>query len=362
VGRAKVRSIDKADTREAIVKSKLWLGALAVLMLAGAPAEVWSQTEPKTVVKVGVTGRPDQSGLELAFRRGYFAEQGLDVQFVPGGSSAQDFTAGLATNQLQVVAGSPSAGLMNALNRGIDLRIVADWARVGPDDNAIALVVRSDLLDSGAVKTPADLKGRTIAAGTSMGAYNEMLLEKILKLGNLTRNDINMQTMGFADGLAAMANKRVDAALVIEPLVWSAGQRGIGRVLVSPGKIDVGAQVAVVLYSPEFAKNKEAATRYMVGYLKGVRDYHDAFVLKKNIEAAVDIMVEHLALKDRRTWIEGPPHRTDLNGRINVAHIKEQAAFYKATGSVSGPVPDIDKYVDMSFAEEAVKRLGSRTE
>jgi NitT/TauT family transport system substrate-binding protein len=166
--------------------------------------------------------------------------------------------------------------------------------------------------------------------------------------------------MGFADGLAAMANKRVDAALMIEPLIWSAAQRNIGRVFVSSGTVDPGAQVAVVMYSSEFAKNRDAATRYMVAYLKGVRDYYDAFIGKKNTDAAVDILVENLSLKDRKVWVGAEPHHTDLNGKVNVAHIKAQAAFYKKTGSVSGPVPDIDKYVDMSFVEEAVKRLGAR--
>src|SRR5262249_43956734 len=130
--------------------------------------------QPNQVVKVGVTGRPDQAAVELAYRRGHFAAQGIEVQLVPGGSSAQDYIAALASNQIQVAAGSPSAGMVNALNRGIDLRIVADWARVGDaKDNAIALVVRTDLLDSGAVKSAADLKGKSIAVGPSLGAYNE---------------------------------------------------------------------------------------------------------------------------------------------------------------------------------------------
>jgi hypothetical protein len=92
----------------------------------------------------------------------------------------------------------------------------------------------------------------------------------------------------------------------------------------------------------------------------GVRDYHDAFIERKNTEAAVDVLVQNLALKDRRVWLEGPPHRTDINGKINVAHIKEQGAFYKSMGSVTGTVPDMDKYVDMSFVEAAVKKLGVR--
>src|SRR5262249_2621538 len=148
------------------------MAALTFALFAAAPG--WAQSGEKITVKVGVTGRPDQAGLEIAFRRGYFAEQNLDVQFVGGGSSAQDFVAALATNQLQVTAGSPSAGMVNALNRGIDLRIVADWAHIDAGDNTFALVARSDLMDSGALTTPQQLKGRTIAVGPSLGAYKQM--------------------------------------------------------------------------------------------------------------------------------------------------------------------------------------------
>ena len=50
----------------------------------------------------------------------------------------------------------------------------------------------------------------------------------------------------------------------------------------------------------------------------------------------------------------------DLNGEINVPSIKEQATFYKEAGTVTGPVPDIDKFIDRRFAEAAVKILGRR--
>ena len=86
--------------------------------------------EPKMVVKVGVLGRADQYNFEIAYRRGYFADQGLEIQTVAAGS-AQEYVAALATNQIQVASGSPNAGLFNALNRGINILMVADWAHLG---------------------------------------------------------------------------------------------------------------------------------------------------------------------------------------------------------------------------------------
>src|SRR5689334_2421578 len=106
----------------------LMTGAVLLAGIATAHAQ------PKTVVKLGVSGRPDQAALELALRRGYFTEYGLDVQTVQA-NIGMDFIAAIGTNQLQVASGSPNAGLFNALNRGIDIRIVADFAHVGDNPN-----------------------------------------------------------------------------------------------------------------------------------------------------------------------------------------------------------------------------------
>ena len=345
---------------------KLKIGLLALYVAAaGWIGPGWAQSSTgggaKQVVKVGVTGRPDQASLELALHRGYWDKQGLDVQLIQAGAAAQDATSALAANQIQVTAGSPSAGLFNALNRGINIRMVADWSHIGtPEDSTFSISVRSDLLDSGAVKSPADLKGRTIGAGPVKGGINDLFLSRVLAKGNLKPSDVNAEFIPFPDGIAAMASKKLDAAMLIEPMVSQAAAQGVAKLFITMGAVDPGAQVAIVFYSPDFAANKDAATRFLIGYLQGARDYHDAFVLKKDQDAAIDILVQNLALKDPKVWKNFRPSNIDLNGKFNVASIKTQAAFYKEEGLVDGPVPDVDKYVDTSFAEAAVKVIGAR--
>ena len=331
----------------------------ATLLRLALPAA--AETLP--VVKVAVTGRPDQAALELAYHRGYFTEQGLDVQFVGGGVGAEEFASALAGGQLQVAAGAPNAALFNAFNRGIDLRIVADWAHVGgADDTTFSFVVRSDLLDSGAVKSAADLKGRTIGVGPSRGSYNEMFIVEMLAQAGLGMADVDGEHLSFPDGIAALAGKKVDGTLLIEPLVMIAAQKQIARVLVTAGAIDPGAQVAAVMYGADFAKNTDLATRYMVAYLRGVRDFNDAFVRNKGRAAAIDVLMQSttLTLKDRKVWETMPAHEVDADGKVNVAHVKAEAAFYKAQGNISGPIPDIDKFIEPRFAEAAVKILAAQ--
>jgi hypothetical protein len=98
----------------------------------------------------------------------------------------------------------------------------------------------------------------------------------------------------------------------------------------------------------------------MVGYLQGVRDYYDAFVLKKDRDAAIDTLLQSLSPKNRQMWETAYPMTIDQNGVVNVDDLKDQAAFYAQRGDLQGGVPDIMKYVDTRFAEAAVQILGRR--
>jgi NitT/TauT family transport system substrate-binding protein len=334
---------------------KFVCAALAAgLFLAATPAEA-----QRTKVVLGVSGRPDQAGLELALRRGYFERQGLEIETVQG-TTGQEMMPSLASNKLQVASGSPNAGLFNALNRGIDIRMVADFAHVGPKgDRTVSVMAREDLMDQGVIKSPADLKGRSVARGPGPGQITDFLYDRLFRKYGFTAADVNIRDLTFSDALAAMGTKSLDAAFLVEPLVTVAERRKIARVLVDGGSVIPGSELSIVYYSPQFARDKAAATKFMVAYLEGLRDYYDAFFLGKNKEATIKLLVNSLSVKDPTMW-ETSHQYMDVNGRFNIEDVKRQAAFYRSKGLVSGPVPDIDKHVDTSFAEAAVKILGER--
>jgi len=334
--------------------------AMGLATAASAQNEAPAYTGPRTAVNLGVSGRPDQAFLELAIRRGYFARQGIDIETVPA-QSGNDFIAPLALNQLQVASGSPNASLFNALNRGVDIRIVGDFAHLGPkEDGLVSIVVRSDLLDSGAVKTPADLKGRTVSLGVGRGQVSYIVMNTVLEGAKLSWKDINLQNVPFGEAISAFRNKAIDAAFMIEPLIAASVKQNVARILVPGGAVESGAHLSILLYSPEFAKQTDVATRFMIAYLQGARDYRDAFFLKKGQDETIAILTQHLPIKDPEVWKSAFPQYTDVNGEVNPADIKRQAEIYRKLGDVSGAMPDIDKYVDRRFAEGAVKVLGKQ--
>jgi NitT/TauT family transport system substrate-binding protein len=138
-------------------------GAAAPTSAPAAPAAAAasSQQPPLTTVRYGDLLLLADAGIYIALDEGYFAEQALSLDLVTF-DSASNMVAPLATNQLDVGGGAPSAGLFNALRGGVNVRIVADKGHSDATPPGFAVsqfIVRKALIDRGQVKSVADLKG-----------------------------------------------------------------------------------------------------------------------------------------------------------------------------------------------------------
>ena len=136
------------------MRAILW--ALACLVCLG-PVQAADK------VTVGTTFSITDLPFFIAQSRNYFRDENLDVSFVNFDSAAK-MIAPLASGDLDLAAGGPSAGLYNAIARNIGIRIVADKSSTPPGRPGQTLLVRRELIDSGRVKTLADLKGLRVAS------------------------------------------------------------------------------------------------------------------------------------------------------------------------------------------------------
>ncbi|MBV9547559.1 MAG: ABC transporter substrate-binding protein [Chloroflexi bacterium] len=319
---------------------------------AAAPS---ATTSPSVHIKVGIQGVGGP--LEIAYRRGYFAEQGLDLEEVPFNSGAEASQA-LATNQVQVGSGSPNAATFNALGRNIDLRIVGDWSHVGsPTDTTLALLVGKNAQDN--IKSVADLKGRKLAILGAPGNVGDFFMARALQGSGVSLSDIQVSYLGASDILAALANGAVDAITINEPLGTQAQQQFGAKLLVPAGAVMNGSELSVLEYSPDLANNTDAATGFMIGYLRGVRDWNAAFHDKQGTADVVNLLVQYTPIKDANIWTTAPAWYVEPNGKINVSDLQDQLDFQIQAGQVKSP-PDLSKYVDSRFAEQAVQKLGAQ--
>jgi NitT/TauT family transport system substrate-binding protein len=333
-------------------------GALTAVMLLGYSFGHSAQAQVE-IVTVGITNAATDAGFFIADKKGYFRAEGIEIK-TTAFASAAGMIAPLGRNQLDVGAGTVSAGLYNAVEQGVQLRIVADKGSVTDKLEYSRLVVRKDHADSGRYKTLADLKGMTIAAA-SPGSGSESSVNEALKKGGLKYSDVKIVYMGFPQMLAALINKGIDAAQSNEPTLTRGLRDGI-TVPASKTVIYPGQQTAVVLYSEDFAqKRRGVAQKFIKAYIRAVRDYNDAIAGVKlagpTADEIITILTESTEIKDRETFASMTPFAVDPNGGVNVEALKNDLVFFRQRGLIGENV-SVDKVVDRSFSEEAVRLLG----
>ncbi|HRY28482.1 MAG TPA: ABC transporter substrate-binding protein [Elusimicrobiota bacterium] len=326
--------------------------ALLPLLLGG------TATGAEPVIKVGVSPTTSSSALYIALEQGYFKEQGLNVKLVTFPSSGAPMTIPLSQNQLSVGGGNLSAGLWNAIQQNLGLKLVADKGSVSKEHDYIGLLVRKDHVDSGRYKSLQDLKGFTLGLTALNGVSQEIVTELFLKKGGLTPNDIRLVKMSYAEMNVALRTKNLDATVNLEPYLTQAVLDGFAVRVAGSYDVYPDQQSAAIIYSPGFAQDRTgAAEKFMVAYLKGARDYEDAFTKGKNTARIISLLQKHLQISPEAVWEKLIPAGINPDGRLNLASLERDLAWYKDKGYLTD-MPDLQKAVDHRFVEKALETLG----
>src|SRR5205085_11392784 len=99
----------------------------------GRRASAVQPLSPPVRVKLAGVGIAAEGGFFIAMERGYFAEEGLDVDYTLFRSSA-DMIPSLATGEMHLGSAPPDGTLFNAAGREIELQIINHNSLATPTD------------------------------------------------------------------------------------------------------------------------------------------------------------------------------------------------------------------------------------
>jgi NitT/TauT family transport system substrate-binding protein len=178
-----------------------------------------AQRVEKPAVTIGILAGPDDAPIKLAQTKGIFAGQGLTPVI-------RVFQSGPAMYPA-LMNGSLDIGLTNYVNffsavhkKTLNAKIIAP-AYAGTPSSVVLLTPAGS-----AVRTPADLVGRTIAT-QAPGNICELLVRALLHRENLDPDSPRYVPIHFPDMPSALKTGQVDVAVELEPFITEA-QRGIG--------------------------------------------------------------------------------------------------------------------------------------
>ncbi len=334
--------------------------SLKALLLAGAAIILAQAVQAADKVSIAVVNASSDAALFIADAKGYYKAEGIEAEFVSFDTGAK-MVAPLGAGQLDIGGGAASAGLYNAVDRGIKIKIVADKAHNVKGAGFQAFMVRKDLIETGKVKSFADLKGMKVAI-TGAGGSDASVLNEAMKSVGLSYNDVEKVYLGFPQHAVAFQNSAIAASISTEPTVSKIVELGAAVRYKGNDEFYPNAQTATILMSGDFAeKRPEVAKRFMKAYLRAVREFNASIVNGRIAGPGADEMVKILAkysvIKDEPTLRSMIVHGTDPDGKLNVESLKKDLAFFKEQGDVTGKVT-VDQVVDESFIQAAVKELG----
>ncbi len=291
----------------------------------------------------------------VAQEKGYFEEQGLNVEMELF-RSGDPMIAPLSQGQLDVGGGETGPALFNAVNLGLDVKVVGALAAQPEGYGAVPLLVRTELSESGEVTTPADLAGRKVAVNIERGTA-EYLLANALAQNGLSLDDVEMVSIPFPEIQAALANSAVDAAILPHPLAGRALGEGDAVVLVNGDQIVDNPQNGVIYFGRRLLEpeNREVAVRFLVAYLKAARELQgDAF---RSNDELVNAIVEWTGVPEPAVR-NGVAYYFDPDGAINEASTADFQAYHVGNGytEFSEPLP-LDQIIFSDFLEEALARI-----
>jgi NitT/TauT family transport system substrate-binding protein len=318
-----------------------WLLLAPALAVVGAPA---------AVVKVAFLPLQTGAPLWIAEREGYFAQQGIKVEWVTFAGGA-DTVAILLQGHLDVGVGGVSAAFFNAVARGERVRIVADQGHIEPHSRAPALMVRRDLAGT-TVRGLTDLRGRKVAVNVTGGLAHYLVAKALIRAG-LKPGDIDLLRMPFPAIYAAMQGRSVDAGLLSEPWVTQARETGVGTSVAGAGELIPDEAVSFIYFGPSLLdRNPDLGQRFITAYVLGLRQYTRG-VTARNVEIVAEYMKADPAIIRKMEWY--PMYR---DGRVAVNGIRRfQDWLYDAEFlGVRMPVASL---VEPRFVDHAASTLGN---
>ncbi len=313
----------------------------------GTVPEIPAVTAPENATDVTMGYIPVSifAPIFVAYEKGYFAEQGLNVtleQF-PGGS---DIVLQTATGELDLGISGTGPAFWNAASQDLGVTIIAPGHAEG-SPVATPLMISTRACQDGSISSVADLAGKRVAVNAP-GA-TEFWLDAALQTAGLSIADVDLQFLSFPDAVVALESGALDAAMIGEPLATRAEQDGLAVRLLPDFPVQNIQPTMIFGNQAWLESNPDAAAGFVAGYLRASRDLTTNFndplnlaIIEKYTEVPPQLIAESVK----------PVYST--NGTISLESLSLLQSFFRERGQLEyeedlDPATLIDtQYVDVA--------------
>lgn len=324
---------------------KIMIAVVMLGLVAAACGTDGAEGSGDQTVDVGYVQLPIFAPLFVAEAKGYFKDEGIDVNLEKV-KSGQDSIPLASSGKLDAVLAGFSAGMFSAIETGLDVRVVGSMgvADGNTEKPPSALIVSKELYESGEVTSAADLKGRKIGALGGDGATSAFYVSMALEDAGLSINDANFVQMSSPDIPTAIKTGSIAGAFASAPFWNLAVEDGTAvKVWTTPE----GTSGTGVLYGGEFIDSPDAQ-KFFNALARGAQDLQgDARYSPENLKIIGDATgqtPEEVKSVPLYTWYPDLKPLPEQLAAMEESWMEVGALDYSETLSP-------DAYVNTTFAE-----------
>ncbi len=323
------------------------LGGAASLPMLGSP--VFANTK----INVGALRFTSHAASFVAFERGYFAAEGLDVEF-KFFQAAQPMAVAIASGDADYAVTAISGGLISLAEKGAAKVIGGALSEEKGIDGQ--KILASNAAYEAGLTSPAKLDGKSYAV-TQAGSSFHYMGAKISAAEGLSVSYKPLQKVGAIIG--ALKSGQVDAWSIVPHIAKALAGGDAVKIIGNVADYLPDYQVTTVFTSANNAANERARTEaFMRAFSKGADDFNAALVDKTAGDDGAEDMVKLIHKyvyadkpyeKARGSIINGAM-RINKNASLNMSSVTDQLDWFKAEGLVKNSITT-DTLVDPSYAK-----------
>ena len=288
----------------------------------------------------------------IAKDEGFFEEEGLDVEFIRLVQPMQA-VAEVAGGTIDMTQVGTRVGIFNAMVRGGNLRIVADKGGFAGENSATSgFMILKSLLDGKGRPDWARIKGKKVSVDPT--SFWGFLFEKYLASKGLKMSDFDIEDLPVNALPGAFEKGTVAIAHITEPWVSRILREGRARLLVTDASLAPKSHFSGLCFGPSILeKNPEAGERFMVAYLRGIRQYN-----KGKTARNIEIIARHTGL-DTQSVADSAWAVMRNDGSMDLSGFIEFQEWARKKGYLDAVVP-VEKLWDSRFVDKANRVLAGR--
>ncbi len=315
--------------------------------------DVASATE---TIRVGALRFTSHAPSFVAFERGYFKEQGLNVEF-KFFKAAQPMAVAIASGDVDFGVTAVSGGLINLAGKGA-IKVIGGALHEEQGIDGQMIIASKKAIDAG-LKTPANLKGRTFGI-TQTGSSFHYMAHKIAQKEGFLGSDIKLkplQKIGIIIG--ALKSGQIDAWSIVPHIAKGLSKSPKIEIIGRISDYIPNYQVTTIFTSTSTAKNNPKLVKsFLAAFSKGTDDFNAALVDKTAGDKASEDMVKliHKYVYASKPYAKAAPSirngamRINKNAKLNVTNIKDQLDWFKSEKLVK-PNITMEMLVDSNYVD-----------